>query len=156
MHEKLKYEDVEGAEEDLRNRTLAKIPGDFARLIYLASTRDYNTGEYYHEGLAFQFGERAARQALASCHHDLFQRMVQCSMRELVEHLEAYARGTRLPCAEFIRTWDRLQPYRVTIPLNCSALAAQLFASNVRAALAILQFGQSRRPPGLQSASPRQ
>ncbi len=156
MHEKLKHEDVERAREDLQNRTLAKMPGDFARLIYLASTRDYNTGEYYHEGLAFQFGERAARKALASCHQDLFQRMIRCSMRELVEHLEVYARCTRLPCSDFIRTWDRLQPYRVTIPLDCSALAAQLFASNVRTALAILDFGQSRRPQNLQSASLRQ
>lgn len=153
MYEQLQYEDVEAARNDLRNRTLAKMPGDFARLIYLASTRDYNTGEYYHEGLSFQFGERAARSALAFCHRDLFQRMVQCSVRELVEHLEVYARYTHLPCADFIRTWDRLQPYRVTIPLDCSAFAAQFFASNVRTALAILDFGQSRRSPDLQSAS---
>ena len=156
MREKLKYEDVERARRDLQNRTLAKMPGDFARLIYLASTRDYNTGEYYHEGLAFQFGERAARSALASCHRDLFQRMVQCSVRELVEHLEVYARSTHLPSPDFLRAWDRLQPYRVTIPLDCGPLAAQFFASNVRTALAILDFGQSRRPQDPQSASPRQ
>ncbi len=156
MHVELKSEDVEAAVEDLRNRTLAKMPGDFARLIYLASTRDYNTGEYYHEGLAFQFGEKAARKALASCHRDLFQRMMQCSVRDLVEHLEVYARCTHIARADFIRTWDRLQPYRVTIPLDCGPFAAQLFASNVRTALAILEFGQSRRPPDLQSASLRQ
>jgi hypothetical protein len=156
MHGQLQYEDVEAAREDLQNRTLARMSGDFARLIYLASTRDYNTGEYYHEGLALQFGERAARKALASCHQDLFQRMVQCSMKELVEHLKVYARCTRLPCSDFILTWGRLQPYRVTIPLDCSALAAQLFASNVKTALAILDFGQSRRPPDLRSASLRQ
>src|SRR5579863_4796112 len=152
----LQYEDTKAAREDLRNRTLARMPGDFARLIYLASARDYNTGEYYHEGLALQFGEKAARKALESCHRDLFQRMVRCSMRELVEHLEVYARCTRLPCSDFIRTWDRLQPYRVTIPLDCSVLAAQLFASNVKTALAILNFGQSHRPPDPQSASPPQ
>ena len=153
MHGQVQYEDVRAAREDLLSRTLARMPGDFARLVYLASTRDYNTGEYYHEGLAFQFGERAARSALASCHRDLFQRMVQCSVRELVGHLEVYARYTHLPCADFIRTWDRLQPYRVTIPLDCGPLEAQFFASNVRTALAILDFGQSRRSPDLQSAS---
>jgi hypothetical protein len=155
MNEQLQRDDAEAAREDLQNRTLAKISGDFARLIYLASMRDYNTGEYYHDGLALQFGEKAARKALASCHRDLFERMIRCSIRELVEHLEAYARNTGLPYSDFIRTWDRLQPYRVTIPLHCSALASQLFASNVRTALAVLDFGQSRRPPGLQSASPR-
>jgi len=152
MHEQFQYEDVEAAREDLRNRTLAKIPGDFARLIYLASTRDYNTGEYYHEGLAFQFGETAARRALSFCHRDLFQRMVQCSVRELVEHLEAYARCTHLPSMDFVRVWNTLQPYCVTIPLDCGPLAARFFASNVRTALAILDSGRSRRPLDPQSA----
>lgn len=156
MQGQLQYADVEAARKDLRNRTLARMSGDLARLIYLASMRDYNTGEYYHEGLALQFGEEASRKALASCHRDLFERMVGCSIRELVEHLEVYVRNTRLPCSDFIRTWDRLQPYRVTIPLDCSSLAAQLFTSNIRTALAILEFGQSHRLQDPQSASPRQ
>ena len=52
----LKFAEVEAACQDLNLRTLVHIHGDFARLVYLASMRDYNTGEYYHDGLAWQFG----------------------------------------------------------------------------------------------------
>jgi hypothetical protein len=143
------------ARADLEVRTLAHIPGDFARLVYLASTRDYNNGQYYHAGLAKQFSESAASGALASCHRDVFRRLVLCSVGELVDQLDMYLRSARLPLSVIARTWDRLQPYRVTIPVECSPLTARFFAANVTAALAVLQVRQTpecgRRP---QSASP--
>jgi len=43
---------VQEVYDDLLHRTLSRISCDLGRLIYLASTRDYNTGNYYHEGLA--------------------------------------------------------------------------------------------------------
>ena len=57
--------DSETAIDDLKNRTIAGIAGDIGRLIYLASTRDYNTGRYYHAGLASRFTEEVASNALA-------------------------------------------------------------------------------------------
>jgi hypothetical protein len=155
MHGELKYADVEAARQDIEIRTLAKIPGDFGRLIYLASLRDYNTGEYYHEGLARQFTESVARKALASCHQDVFKRLVLCSVQELVEQFEIYVRSNCPASSDLVRVWEKLQPYRVTVPLECSALTARFFAANVRAALAILQSRQSRSGQGPQSALPR-
>ncbi len=35
---------VQAAYDDFLQRSLSKLPCDLARLIYLASTRDYNTG----------------------------------------------------------------------------------------------------------------
>jgi hypothetical protein len=152
MQGELKHEDVEAARRDLEYRTLAKIGGDFARLIYLASMRDYNTGEYHHEGLARQFSESLARKALASCHQQVFRRLVLCSVRELVEELEIYARLNE----STFRVWEKLQPYTVTVPLQCSPLTARFFALNVRVALAILRSRQRRAHPDPRSASPRQ
>ena len=43
---------VQEAYEDLLQRSLSRIPCDLGRLLYLASTRDYNTGNYHHDGLA--------------------------------------------------------------------------------------------------------
>lgn len=144
MHGELKHEGVEAARRDLTDRTLAKIPGDFARLIYLASMRDYNTGEYHHEGLAWQFTESVAGRAIASCHRDAFRRLVLCSVKELVEQIELYADSNCSTSSELVRVWEKLQPYRVAIPLECGPLAARFFVSNIRAALAILQSRQLR------------
>lgn len=144
MHGELKQEDVEAARRDLADRTLSKIRGDFARLVYLASMRDYNTGEYHHEGLACMFTESVAGRAIASCHRDVFKRLVLCSLKELVEQLELYASSNCSTSSELVRIWERLQPYRVTVPLECSPLAARFFVSNIRTALAILQSRQLR------------
>jgi len=144
MHGELKHEDVEAARRDLADRTLAKIRGDFARLIYLASMRDYNTGEYHHDGLACRFTESVAGSAIASCHRDAFRRMVLCSVKELVEELELYADSNCTTASELVRVWEKLQPYRIAVPLECSPLAARFFTSNVRTALAILQSRQLR------------
>jgi hypothetical protein len=156
MHGELKCEDVEAVRRDLENRTLAKIEGDFARLIYLASMRDYNTGEYNHEGLACLFTERLARRALAASHRDVFRRLVLCSVKELVEQLEIYVRSNGSTFSDFVRVWEKLQPYTVSIPLECSPLTSRFFALNIRAALAILQCRQSRAHLDPQSASLRQ
>ena len=154
MQGELKHEDVEAARRDLEYRTLAKIGGDFARLVYLASMRDYNTGEYHHEGLACMFTESVAGKAIASCHRDVFKRLVLCSVKELVEQLELYARTNCSSSSELAHVWAKLQPYRVTVPLECSSLAGRFFVSNIKAALAILesrQLGAHREP---QSALP--
>ena len=139
MHGELKHEDVEAARRDLADRTLATIRGDLARLIYLASMRDYNTGEYHHEGLAYMFTESVAGKAIAACHRDVFRRLILCSVKELVEQLELYADSNCSTASELVRVWEKLQPYRIAVPLECSSLAARFFAA-CRAGSAVLRL----------------
>jgi hypothetical protein len=129
---------VEEAYDDLLRRTLSKIQGDLARLIYLASTRDYNTGKYHHDGLAARFQAEIAGQALEMAHREIFHRLAACSLRELVGEVEIYVSSSRQSREEILEVWQKLEPYRVALPVDVNVAAAQLFISNVKLALAIL------------------
>jgi len=132
------------AYEDLWQRTLAKIQGDLNRMIYLASTRDYNSGRYHHAGLEATFGYEAVKQALETAHQDIFWKLTRSSLEQLVGELEVYIRSSGESPEELLRTWRTLQPYRVAIPLEVDALAAQLLLSNLKLGLEVLQKRRSQ------------
>jgi hypothetical protein len=134
--------DIEPAITDLRSRTLSRLPGDFSRLVYLASSRDLNTGRYSHDGLAFHFSENVASKAMAACHTEIFDRLVFCSLEELIEELRNYISSISERPEDVLRSWEGLGSYRVTIPSECDETAAEIFLSNVKIALAILQTRQ--------------
>lgn len=134
--------DVEAAREDLQMRTLARIGVEFARLIYLASTRDYNTGRYYHDGLAFQFSEEVAGRALAETHREVFMHLALSPLEDLVDQMQLYLQSVGSEPREILRTWDKLEPYRVAIPVDSDPVTASLFLANVKIALAIVESRQ--------------
>ena len=133
---------VKEAYDDLLRRSLSQIRGDLARLIYLASTRDYNTGKYRHDGLAARFQAEIAGQALAQAHREIFCRLAACSLQELVGEVEIYVSSSRQNREEILEVWQKLEPYRVALPVDVNVAAAQLFVSNVKLALAILCLRQ--------------
>ena len=135
---------VQAAYDDLLRRSLAKLPGDLARLIYLASTRDYNTGTYHHDGLAARFRPDAAGKALEIAHRDIFNRLSAYSLEQLVEELELYLNSSHGNSADVLRIWQKLEPYRVAIPLDVNPAMARLFLSNVRLASAIWRHHQKQ------------
>src|SRR6267378_3912300 len=97
--------DLEPAITDLRSRTLSRLPGDFSRLVYLASSRDLNTGRYSHDGLAFHFSENVASKAMAACHAEIFDRLVYCSLEELIEELRSYISSTAERPGDVLQSW---------------------------------------------------
>ena len=139
--------DIEPAITDLRSRTLSRLPGDFTRLVYLASSRDCNTGKYYHDGLAFHYSQNVASKAMALCHKEVFDRLVYVSLEELIEELSNYISSTTERPEDFLKSWEHLGSYRVTIPSECDELEADVFLSNLKIALAILR---TRQKPAFQ------
>jgi hypothetical protein len=141
-----KQGDVRSAANDLRRRTLSQFSRPLDRLIYLASTRDYNTGVYYHDGLAAAYSQDVACQALADCHREAFREILGTSLCDLVGQLENYMESARLGTETFVEAWKKLEPYRVTVPVESDPLAAEFVFANFRTALAILETRQAARP----------
>jgi hypothetical protein len=131
---------VEEAVHDLENRTLANLHSDLSKVIYLSATRDYNTGEYRHQGLAQRFGERAAQEALACCHQTAFRNLLESGIPSLVEQLTAYMESTGAGKQRVLENWRQLEAYRVLIPATCDAVSADFFITNIRIALEVLRL----------------
>jgi hypothetical protein len=138
---------VQAAYDDFLHRSLSKISCDLARLIYLASTRDYNTGAYHHDGLASRFSPEVAAKALEIAHRQIFFQLSAYSLEELVEQLKTYVDTSHESAAEILKTWQKLEPYRIAIPVEVNPAVARLFLSNVRLALAIWRSRQDQSQP---------
>lgn len=139
MSSPAKRMDVLAAADDLRRRSLLEMTLPLQRLIYLASTRDYNTGFYYHDGLASRFPQGVVSEALADCHREAFRALLACSLEELVLQMEAYIASTSTNPSDFVAAWKKLEPYRVSVPVDTDGLTADFLFSNFKIALAILE-----------------
>ena len=138
---------VEDALRDLETRTLAKLDGDFARLVYLASTRDYNSGRYEHDGLSFHFTKPVAERALAIAHREVFVSLALRPLEDLVKQLDRYiSSGCGRP-TEIVTAWNDLEAFRILPPAQDDPLTIQLFMSNVKIALAIVGPTWNEDPP---------
>ena len=140
--------ELDAAIEDLQTRTLADMQGILTRLDYLSSTRDYNTGEYQHAGLADRFGDETAQRALASCHESTFREVLSADLASLVGQLASYVESTGAERDKVLDAWRRLQAYRVLVPSGCDGFSAEFFASNIRIALEALRVGPPPNPAG--------
>jgi hypothetical protein len=130
---------MDSAIQDLHDRTLANLPEVLTRLIYLSSTRDYNTGEYQHAGLADRYGPDTAQQALARCHQAAFENLLYTDLADLVRQLAAYIESIGAERDQVLDAWRGLQAYRVLIPNACDDFSAELFTSNIKIALEALR-----------------
>lgn len=130
---------MEAAIQDLHDRTLANLPEVLTRLIYLSSTRDYNTGEYQHAGLADRYGPDTAQKALARSHQAAFENLLYTDLADLVRQLAAYIESIGAERDQVLDAWRGLQAYRVLIPNACDDLSAELFTSNIKIALEALR-----------------
>lgn len=124
---------------DFAMTTLSAIPNDFARLIYISSLRDLSTGLYEHAGLSALYPEDAIQQSLKQCHEEVFQRVLETPLALQEGDLRNCLAGMAGPLRSTSAHWQQLEAYRVLMPEDSPDYLKELFCSNLRALLAILQ-----------------
>jgi hypothetical protein len=124
--------------EDFTLTTLAGIPGDFSRLVYVATLRDLSSGRYIHEGLRALYPEEAVQQALQLCHEQIFERILETPLSSQLPDLRVCLSAMEGGLAVTVSHWRQLEAYRVLPPEHSPDYLKQLFFSNLRALLEIL------------------
>lgn len=125
--------------QDFTLTTLAVIPGSFARLVYISSLRDLSSGRYEHAGLAAIYPEEAIQQSLQLCHQQLFERLLETPLAAQLEDLRSCLAGMESGLSAAVSHWRRMEAYRVLVPEQFPEYLRDLFCSNLRALLEILQ-----------------
>jgi len=122
---------------DLSVHSLEPMGGMFERLAYVANLRNPSTGVYFHERLCAVFGEQGVNQALADCHEELFERLLESPLalqeEDLLSYLDVLPGGREehlQGCPERAKTW---------IPPQAPDYLKKLFCSNLRALCELLQ-----------------
>src|SRR5204862_7300097 len=125
--------------QDFTLTTLASIPGLFARLTYMASLRDLSSGRYEHAGLAALYPDEAIQQALQLCHEQIFERILETPLCSQLEDLRACLASMEGGLPSAVSHWRRMEGYRVFLPEAAPDYLKELFCSNLRALLEILE-----------------
>jgi len=129
--------------QDFTATTLAGIPGLYARLVYIASLRDLSSGRYEHAGLAALYPEAAIQQALQLCHEQILERILETPLSSQEQDLRACLVGMEGGLSVAVSHWRRNEAYRVLVPEAAPDYLKELFCSNLRAILEILDAERS-------------
>jgi hypothetical protein len=131
---------------DFTESYLVSVPFQFLRLVYLSSLRDLSSGRYEHAGLAAVYPESVIQQCLELCHGQIFERILEMPLasqeKDLRDSLSAMDGGLAIS----ISNWQRLESYRFLIPAAVPDYLKELFCSNLRALLEVLQKGSTPAP----------
>src|SRR5213595_247250 len=96
--------------QDFTLTTLAGIPGQFARLAYIASLRDLSSGRYEHAGLAALYPHASIQQALQLCHEQIFERILESPLSSQEEDLRVCLAAMKAACLWLFLTGAATKP----------------------------------------------
>jgi hypothetical protein len=121
---------------------LEPLTGTFARLAYLASLKCPATNVYLHDRLSAVYGKEPVGAAIANCHEELFERLLEMPLSQQQEELRQFV-GT-LP--EGAQEGVRIRQGRIEewIPLEAPDYLKELFRSNLAALLELLRARNPR------------
>ena len=142
------YQQTRRVVEDVTARTLAAIPTEFGKLLYLSSLRDISTGDYVHEGLIARYSRESVQQALGFCHQELFLRVLEMPLEQQEWDLRACIEGMEGEFWGKMRRWRDTEFYRLLIPPDSQEYLKEIFLANVGAVLDVALEERAKRDPG--------
>jgi hypothetical protein len=124
--------------QDLTANTLAELPGQFARLTYLAGLRDSQTGRYEHAGLSAIYPRESVEQSLALCHEQMLQKILESPLESQELDLKIYFDSLGGDPRDWIGKWKDTGFSAALVPEVAPDYLRKLFHSNLHALLEIL------------------
>ena len=134
--------------EDFTSRTLAAIPTEFGKLLYVASLRDLASGNYLHEGLAALYPEAAVQQGLQFCHEEMFLRILELPVEQQETDLRVCISGLEGEFWGKVSRWKQTEFHRLLVPADVPSYLRELFHANVGALLQVLLEDRAKFHPG--------
>jgi hypothetical protein len=128
---------------DFTATTLAAIPNVFGRLTYIAALRDLSSGRYEHSGLAALYPAEAVQEALKFCHQEIFSRVLEMPLAVQEKDFSECLEGMPGSLAATVAHWRQLEAYRILPPEDAPDYLRELFFSNLRVLLEILESQHS-------------
>jgi hypothetical protein len=125
--------------QDFTLTTLSAIPSLYGRLVYLASLRDLSSGRYHHAGLAALYPDGGIQEALKLCHEQIFERILENPLEQQEQDLRKCLENMEGEMAAAVEHWRRMEAYRMLVPEESVRYLKDLFCSNLRALLEVLQ-----------------
>ena len=128
---------------DFTATTLAAIPNLFGRLIYVATLRDLSSGKYEHAGLAAVYPQGAVQEALKFCHQEIFLKVLETPLAIQEQDLRDCFDGMSETLPATVSHWRQMEAYRILPPENAADYLRELFFSNLRVLLELLEAEHS-------------
>ena len=133
-----RYQQSRRVIEDFSSRTLAAIPTDFGKLLYLASLLDLASGQYIHEGLSALYPEAAVQQGLSFCHEEVFFRILELPLEQQEADLRLCISGLEGEFWGKVSRWKQTEFHRLLVPADVPSYLRELFNANVGTLLQVL------------------
>ncbi len=125
---------------DLWKNTLSRIPTVFGRLLFLASLRDSNDGQYRHFGLAQRFSESIAGITLRDHHRQTFEEWLAFPVEQQKADLDTYLASIEGEPKEIVANWIQLGALRNCVPVEAREVEKTLYLSDLDALLEMLRY----------------
>jgi hypothetical protein len=125
--------------KDLWARDLSQIRTSYGRLVFLASLRNGNTGQYEYYGCPESTSIKSVSQALARVHEEIFREWVTYTLERKKADIELYISGLDIDHAALVDAWLRLTPYKNLVPASIQGLEREKHVSDFEAILGLLK-----------------